>query len=58
MDPAQLKLYGADWVYFCVWSGEFIDGGKWNSVNFLKQVYNDEYVLTLDEIQGWRDSVA
>ena len=54
MDPALLKAYRADWVYFCVWSGDFISGGQWNTLEFLKQVYNDEYVLTLDEIQGWK----
>ncbi|PVI04682.1 glycoside hydrolase family 26 protein [Periconia macrospinosa] len=55
MDPAKLQAYQADWVYFCVWSGEYIDGGAWNSLDFLKEVYNTEYVLTLDEIQGWKD---
>jgi mannan endo-1,4-beta-mannosidase len=54
MDPAQLQAYGADWVYFCVWSGEYISGGVWNSLDFLKRVYAGAYVLTLDEIQGWR----
>lgn len=54
MEPAQLQAYQADWVYFCVWSGDFISGGQWNSLDFLKTVYNDRYVLTLDEIQGWR----
>jgi len=55
MDPAQLQLYRADWVYFCVWSGEHISGGVWNSVELLKSVYNSAYVLTLDEIQGWKN---
>jgi mannan endo-1,4-beta-mannosidase len=54
MDPAQLQAYQADWVYFCVWGGEYVDGGVWNSVDYLKEVYNTEYVLTLDEIQGWK----
>ncbi|CAI6332666.1 unnamed protein product [Periconia digitata] len=54
-DPAQLQAYQADWVYFCVWTGEYIDGGSWNSLDFLKETYNSEYVLTLDEIQGWAD---
>jgi mannan endo-1,4-beta-mannosidase len=56
MDPAQLQAYSADWVYFCVWAGEYISGGAWNSLDLLKKVYSDEYVLTLDEIQGWRDT--
>ena len=54
MDPAQLQAYRADWVYFCVWSGEYISGGAWNSLELLKSVYSDLYVLTLEDIQGWR----
>ena len=54
MDPAQLKAYQADWSWFVVWTGEYISGGVWNSLELLKSVYNDAYVLTLDEIQGWR----
>jgi mannan endo-1,4-beta-mannosidase len=54
MDPTQLQAYQADWVYFCVWSDEFISGGVWNNLGFLKSVYESEYVLTLDEIQGWK----
>ncbi|KAH7110882.1 mannan endo-1,4-beta-mannosidase-like protein [Dendryphion nanum] len=56
MEPALLKAYQADWVYFCVWEGEFISGGVWNSLDLLKRVYADEYVLNLDEIQGWRSA--
>ncbi|KAK7720288.1 hypothetical protein SLS63_009960 [Diaporthe eres] len=55
MDPEQLKLYQADWVYFVVWSGDFISGGTWNTLDFLKSVYSSDYVLTLDEIQGWKN---
>lgn len=54
MDPAQLKAYQADWVYFCVWSGDYISGGAWNSLEFVKKVYQDPYVLSLDGVQGWR----
>lgn len=56
MDPAQLQAYQADWVYFCIWANEFISGGAWNSVDLLKSVYNSDYVLTLDEIQGWKST--
>lgn len=55
MEPEQLKLYQADWVYFVVWSGDFISGGTWNTLDFLKSVYLSDYVLTLDEIQGWKN---
>jgi mannan endo-1,4-beta-mannosidase len=54
MDPAQLQAYRTDWVYFCVWSGDYVSGGAWNSLDLLKKVYADPYVLTLDEVQGWR----
>ncbi len=54
MDPTQLQAYHADWVYFCTWSGDFISGGSWNSVAFLKSVYGNSYVLSLYGIQGWR----
>ncbi|KAF2644005.1 mannan endo-1,4-beta-mannosidase-like protein [Massarina eburnea CBS 473.64] len=54
MDPAQLQAYQADWVYFVVWSGDYISGGSWNSLDLLKSVYTSDYVLTLDEIQGWK----
>ncbi|KAF2105632.1 mannan endo-1,4-beta-mannosidase-like protein [Lophiotrema nucula] len=58
MEPAQLQAYQADWVYFCVWTGEYIYGGTWNSVDLLKSVYSSDYVLTLDEIQGWKSRNA
>ncbi|KAF1913450.1 mannan endo-1,4-beta-mannosidase-like protein [Ampelomyces quisqualis] len=54
MDPVQLKAYQADWLYFCVWSGDYISAGIWNSLDLIKQVYADEYVLNLDDIQGWK----
>ncbi|CAO2652836.1 Nn.00g022470.m01.CDS01 [Neocucurbitaria sp. VM-36] len=58
MEPSQLQAYQADWVYFCVWSGDYVSGGSWNSLDLLKRVYSDEYVLTLDEIQGWKNGTA
>lgn len=58
MEPAQLQAYQSDWVYFCVWSGEFIMNATWNSVDFLKTVYSSDYVLTLDEVQGWKSGNA
>lgn len=54
MLPSQLSAYRADWAWFCVWSGDYIQGGAWNSLDLIKSVYADEYVVTLDEVQGWR----
>jgi len=58
MEPSQLKAYQADWVYFCVWSGDYISAGKWNSKELVERVYGDEYVLTLDEIRGWKNATV
>ncbi|KAK2053947.1 family 26 glycosyl hydrolase [Colletotrichum caudatum] len=52
--PDLLQAYGADWLYFCVWGDGYVNNTEWNSVEDLKKVYDSEYVLTLDEIQGWR----
>ncbi|KAK3319582.1 glycosyl hydrolase family 26-domain-containing protein [Cercophora scortea] len=51
--PDLLKAYEAHWLYFCVWSDGFIENAEWNSLEVLREVYNHDYVLTLDEIQGW-----
>ncbi|KAK0372708.1 glycosyl hydrolase family 26 [Colletotrichum limetticola] len=52
--PDLLQAYEAHWLYFCVWSDGFINNTEWNTVDDLKKIYESEYVLTLDEIQGWR----
>lgn len=56
MEPTQLQATHSDWVYFVTWSGDFVTGGSWNSLDLLKSVYNDAYVLTLDRIQGWKNN--
>ncbi|KAJ0297661.1 hypothetical protein COL5a_004815 [Colletotrichum fioriniae] len=52
--PDLLQAYEAHWLYFCVWSDGFINNTEWNSLDDLKKIYESEYVLTLDDIQGWR----
>ncbi|KAI1359211.1 carbohydrate-binding module family 35 [Xylaria arbuscula] len=54
--PEQLQAYEADWVWFCTWGDSFINNEEYNAIDVLTAVYNDDYVLTLDEIQGWRDA--
>lgn len=53
--PNLLKAYEAHWLWFCVWGDTFINNEAWNSVADLTTIYTSDYVLTLDEIQGWRD---
>ena len=54
MDPAQLEVYQADWAWYVVWNGEYLSGGVWNSLEMSRSEYDVKYVLTLEEIQGWR----
>ncbi|KAL2758160.1 glycoside hydrolase family 26 protein [Sodiomyces alcalophilus JCM 7366] len=52
--PDLLQAYEAHWSWFCVWNAPFINDPAWNSIETLQTIYYDDYVLTLDEIQGWR----
>ncbi len=49
-DPEKMKADGAKWLWFMTWHTSFIDGNAINTANYLKQVYNSDYLLTLDEI--------
>jgi len=49
---------GATWGYFCTWSGEFVletegyntYGGRYTDESMLRKVYQDERVITRDEL--------
>lgn len=41
---------GAWWSYFCPWYGNFITDGVYNTVDSLNEIYNSDYVITLDEV--------
>lgn len=41
---------GAWWSYFCPWYGNFITDGSINPKEHLDEIYNSEYVVTLDEL--------
>lgn len=49
-DPELLQAYGADWLLFTTWSGDFIRDGQQNSLEHIRKVFNDDYVITLDEL--------
>lgn len=44
----QLKKKPTNWVWFMTWHTDHITGH--NDINDLKEIYNDEYVITLDEL--------
>jgi mannan endo-1,4-beta-mannosidase len=52
-DPDLLRAYRADWSYFVAWAGSEQDGSS-NSLDFLKRVYHDPYVITLDELGDFK----
>lgn len=44
----QLKKKPTNWVWFMTWHTDHITGH--NDITDLKDIYNDEYVITLDEL--------
>ncbi|KAL1843477.1 hypothetical protein VTJ49DRAFT_1348 [Mycothermus thermophilus] len=52
--PDLLQAYETHWLWFAVWGDTFINNAQWNSIETLRTIYTSDYVLTLDEIQGWR----
>ncbi len=44
----QLRKEDTNWVWFMTWHTEYITDH--NDVGDLKKIYNDEYVITLDEL--------
>ncbi|MBP1560292.1 MAG: hypothetical protein J6C96_03490 [Oscillospiraceae bacterium] len=44
----QLEKADADWVWFMTWHTEYITDH--NDTDALKKIYNDKYVITLDEL--------
>ena len=49
-DPDKLKADGAKWLWFMTWHTSFIDSNAINTADYLKKVYNSEYLLSLDEL--------
>jgi mannan endo-1,4-beta-mannosidase len=57
-DPEKLFSEGAAWSWFATWSGSFITDGVSNSENHVAEVFNHDYVITLDEIDSINSIVA
>ena len=47
----QLQQKNTNWVWFMTWHTEYITDK--NDISDLKSIYNDEYVITLDELPKW-----
>lgn len=48
----ELQSTNTDWVWFMAWHTEYMIDR--NNVEDLKAIYNDEYVITLDELPEWK----
>lgn len=48
---SELKNSGTDWVWFLTWHTNYITDE--NDPDTLKSIYNDEYVITLDELPAF-----
>ncbi|MGX7828130.1 glycosyl hydrolase [Actinokineospora sp. 24-640] len=57
-DPELTRAYRADWSWFVTWSGSFIQDGITNPLDFLRRVYTDPHVLTLDELGDFKRTPA
>lgn len=51
-DPDRLFVEHVSWNWFCTWSGDFITDGLSNSSAHINEVFNHEYVITLDELEN------
>ena len=49
-DPEKMKKDGAKWLWFMTWHTSFIDSNAQNTSDYIKRVYNSDYMLTLDEL--------
>ena len=46
----NLIVEHAAWLYFCPWYGEFILDEKNNAQKDLKELYTNEYCITLEDL--------
>ena len=51
---AELKKENAEWLWFLAWHTEYLVDN--NTTENLKNIYNDEYVITLDELPDFKNS--
>ncbi|HYC86601.1 MAG TPA: glycosyl hydrolase [Chryseosolibacter sp.] len=57
-DPERMFVERAAWSWFCTWGGGFILNGTSNSATHINHVFNHEYTITRDEVDGLDSIVA
>ncbi|MDU0289259.1 glycosyl hydrolase [Saccharothrix longispora] len=55
-DPELVRAYEARWSWFVTWSGSFIQDGVTNPLDFVRRVYHDPGVITLDELPDFKST--
>ena len=53
---SNLTVEKAGWLYFCPWYGEFLMSEAYNYKDTLVELYQSDYVLTLDELPDLKGS--
>lgn len=53
-NPDKMYEYGAYWLYFCTWTGNYILNNQNNSTEHLNTIFKHEKITTLDELpKNW-----
>lgn len=55
----NMLIEKAHWLYFCIWydngSDNFLTGENKNNYDTLKEIYQSDYCITLEELPDWRN---
>ena len=55
----NMLIEKAHWLYFCIWydngSDNFLTGKNKNNYDTLKEIYQSDYCITLDELPDWKN---
>lgn len=49
-DAEQMQKEGVDWLWFMIWSGEFVLSEKFSANEVFRAQYNHDYAITLDKL--------
>ena len=50
----QMRAENAPWLMFMVWHTDFITDGQSNTPESLREIYQSDYFITLDELPSFR----
>lgn len=50
----EMEEAGTDWLFFMTWHTEYLTDEKNNTKESLKEIYNSDYFITLDELPAFK----